>query len=99
MVNYRLEMQQERERQKEQQVEELKRSMQSGMVCLFDKLRISCYYFISVMCSIFLASILCDSLILSCDAQAQAMKEQAQLKEEMAYQYKIGNFEVMIMFI
>lgn len=28
------------------------------------------------------------------NAQAQAMKEQAQLKEEMAYQYKIGNFEV-----
>ncbi|KAK7830564.1 hypothetical protein CFP56_028091 [Quercus suber] len=24
---------------------------------------------------------------------AQAMKEQAQLREEMAYQYKIGNFE------
>lgn len=24
------------------------------------------------------------------------MKEQAQLKEEMAYQYKIGNFEVKI---
>lgn len=25
--------------------------------------------------------------------QAQAMKEQAQLREEMAYQYKLGNFE------
>ena len=24
------------------------------------------------------------------------MKEQAQLREEMAYQYKIGNFEVSI---
>ncbi|RVW60690.1 hypothetical protein CK203_048867 [Vitis vinifera] len=24
---------------------------------------------------------------------AQAMKEQAQLREEMAYQYKVGNFE------
>nr|GMD84088.1 DEAD-box ATP-dependent RNA helicase 42 [Ipomoea batatas] len=24
---------------------------------------------------------------------AQAMKEQAQLREEMAYQYKLGNFE------
>ncbi|KMZ61285.1 hypothetical protein ZOSMA_53G00730 [Zostera marina] len=45
----------ERERQKEEQVEALKLSMQSGM--------------------------------------AQAMKEQAQLKEDMAYQYKIGNFE------
>uniref|UniRef100_A0A1D1XXJ5 Protein split ends n=1 Tax=Anthurium amnicola TaxID=1678845 RepID=A0A1D1XXJ5_9ARAE len=45
----------ERERQKDEQVEALKRSMQSGM--------------------------------------AQAMKEQAQLKEEMAYQYKLGNFE------
>jgi hypothetical protein len=29
--------------------------------------------------------------------QAQAMKEQAQMREEMAYQYKIGNFEVSIM--
>ncbi|XP_022717106.1 vicilin-like seed storage protein At2g18540 [Durio zibethinus] len=44
-----------REKQKEEQVESLKRAMQSGM--------------------------------------AQAMKEQAQLREEMAYQYKIGNFE------
>ncbi|KAF5728319.1 DEAD-box ATP-dependent RNA helicase 42 [Tripterygium wilfordii] len=51
----RLELLKEREKQKEQQVEELKRSMQGGM--------------------------------------AQAMKEQAQLKEEMAYQYKLGNFE------
>lgn len=24
------------------------------------------------------------------------MKEQAQLREEMAYQYKLGNFEVII---
>ncbi|CAA0808521.1 Unknown protein [Striga hermonthica] len=52
----RVELQQERERRKQQEVEDLKRSMQSGM--------------------------------------AQAMKEQAQLREEMAYQYKIGNFEV-----
>ncbi|XP_039014084.1 vicilin-like seed storage protein At2g18540 [Hibiscus syriacus] len=44
-----------REKQKEEEVEALKRSMQSGM--------------------------------------AQAMKEQAQLREEMAYMYKIGNFE------
>ncbi|KAL6999498.1 hypothetical protein U1Q18_000658 [Sarracenia purpurea var. burkii] len=51
----RQEMLQVRERQKEQEVEALKRSMQSGM--------------------------------------AQAMKEQAQLREEMAYQYKLGNFE------
>ncbi|KAI3466122.1 hypothetical protein Pfo_022785 [Paulownia fortunei] len=51
----RLELQQERERQKEEQVVALKRSMQTGM--------------------------------------AQAMKEQAQLREEMAYQYKLGNFE------
>ncbi|KAL3508663.1 hypothetical protein ACH5RR_028064 [Cinchona calisaya] len=51
----RQEMMQERERHKEEQIEALKQSMQSGM--------------------------------------AQAMKEQAQLKEEMAYQYKIGNFE------
>ncbi|WKA12159.1 hypothetical protein VitviT2T_029575 [Vitis vinifera] len=26
-------------------------------------------------------------------SNAQAMKEQAQLREEMAYQYKVGNFE------
>lgn len=30
--------------------------------------------------------------------QAQAMKEQALLKEEMAYQYKLGNFEVNLHF-
>ncbi|KAI9093234.1 hypothetical protein K1719_027248 [Acacia pycnantha] len=51
----RLELQQAREKHKEEQVIALKRSMQSGM--------------------------------------AQAMKEQAQLREEMAYQYKLGNFE------
>uniref|UniRef100_A0A2P2MNE2 Nucleic acid binding protein n=1 Tax=Rhizophora mucronata TaxID=61149 RepID=A0A2P2MNE2_RHIMU len=51
----RQELLQEREKQKEQQVEALKHSMQSGM--------------------------------------AQAMKEQAQLREEMAYQYKLGNLE------
>ncbi|KAJ4845486.1 hypothetical protein Tsubulata_015641 [Turnera subulata] len=28
------------------------------------------------------------------EGMAQAMKEQAQLREEMAYQYKLGNFEV-----
>ncbi|CBI31052.3 unnamed protein product, partial [Vitis vinifera] len=52
---FRLELLREHERYKEEQVEELKHSMQSGM--------------------------------------AQAMKEQAQLREEMAYQYKVGNFE------
>ncbi|KAL7186315.1 hypothetical protein ACSBR2_028124 [Camellia fascicularis] len=51
----RQEMLEVRERQKEKEVDALKRSMQSGM--------------------------------------AQAMKEQAQLREEMAYQYKLGNFE------
>ncbi|XP_010062877.2 vicilin-like seed storage protein At2g18540 [Eucalyptus grandis] len=51
----RQELMVERERQKEQEVETLKRSMQGGM--------------------------------------AQAMKEQALLREEMAYQYKLGNFE------
>ncbi|KAK9268656.1 hypothetical protein L1049_000413 [Liquidambar formosana] len=51
----RQELLREREKQKEEQVEALKLSMQSGM--------------------------------------AQAMKEQAQLREEMAYQYKLGNFE------
>ncbi|EXB37898.1 hypothetical protein L484_006046 [Morus notabilis] len=45
----------EREKQKEAEVDALKRSMQSGM--------------------------------------AQAMKEQAQLREEMVYQYKVGNLE------
>ncbi|KAK8940881.1 hypothetical protein KSP39_PZI009864 [Platanthera zijinensis] len=45
----------ERERQKEEKVELLKRSMQSGM--------------------------------------AQAMKDQARLREEMAYQYRLGNSE------
>lgn len=45
----------ERERQKEEKVESLKRSMQSGM--------------------------------------AQAMKDQARLREEMAYQYRLGNSE------
>uniref|UniRef100_A0A803NX45 Nucleic acid binding protein n=1 Tax=Cannabis sativa TaxID=3483 RepID=A0A803NX45_CANSA len=44
-----------REKQKEEEVAALKRSMQGGM--------------------------------------AQAMKEQAQLREEMAYQYKVGNME------
>lgn len=51
----RQELMREREKHKEEQVEALKREMQSGM--------------------------------------AQAMKEQAQLREEMAYQYKLGNFE------
>ncbi|KAL5730300.1 hypothetical protein ACHQM5_003139 [Ranunculus cassubicifolius] len=51
----RQEMMAVREKQKEEQVEALKRSMQSGM--------------------------------------AQAMKEQAQLREEMAYLFKIGKFE------
>ncbi|QHO37635.1 Nicotinate phosphoribosyltransferase [Arachis hypogaea] len=31
--------------------------------------------------------------LLGCHLQAQAMKEQAQLREKMAYQYKLGNFE------
>ncbi|RVW13221.1 hypothetical protein CK203_105013 [Vitis vinifera] len=51
----KLELLREHERYKEEQVEELKHSMQSGM--------------------------------------AQVMKEQAQLREEMAYQYKVGSFE------
>ncbi|BAB09552.1 unnamed protein product [Arabidopsis thaliana] len=52
----RLEMQELRERQKEEEVLALKRSMEGGM--------------------------------------AQAMKEQARLKEEMVYLYKIGDMEV-----
>ncbi|KAL8144142.1 hypothetical protein V2J09_017174 [Rumex salicifolius] len=51
----RLELLQEREKQKQQEVVELKNAMQSGM--------------------------------------AQAMKEQARLKEEMQYLYKVGNYE------
>ncbi|WOL10135.1 hypothetical protein Cni_G18889 [Canna indica] len=51
----RIELLKEREKQKEQEVEALRRSMQSGM--------------------------------------AQAMKEQSRLREEMMYQYKLGNFE------
>ncbi|XP_024033067.1 vicilin-like seed storage protein At2g18540 [Morus notabilis] len=51
----RQELLREREKQKEAEVDALKRSMQSGM--------------------------------------AQAMKEQAQLREEMVYQYKVGNLE------
>ncbi|KAF3322370.1 RNA-binding protein 25 [Carex littledalei] len=51
----RIELMKERERQKEAEVEALKRSMQSGM--------------------------------------AQAMKEQTRLREEMMYQYKLGNSE------
>ncbi|KAM7279768.1 hypothetical protein ACFE04_006902 [Oxalis oulophora] len=51
----RLELMREREKQKEEQVEVLKRSMQSGM--------------------------------------AQDMKHQALLREEMALQYKLGNYE------
>ncbi|KAF3644412.1 putative E3 ubiquitin-protein ligase RMA1-like isoform 1 [Capsicum annuum] len=51
----RQELMREREKHKEEQMQALKREMQSGM--------------------------------------AQAMKEQAQLREEMAYQYKLGNFE------
>jgi len=36
-------------------------------------------------------------VMLACNnLQAQAMKEQAQLREEMAYQYKLGNFKVRI---
>ena len=38
-----------------------------------------------------------SSLLFHLNPQAQAMKEQAQLKEEMAYQYKVGNFEVSLM--
>ncbi|VVB15865.1 unnamed protein product [Arabis nemorensis] len=51
----RLEMQEAREKQKEEEVLALKRSMEGGM--------------------------------------AQAMKEQARLKEEMVYLYKIGDME------
>ncbi|RVW71961.1 hypothetical protein CK203_052520 [Vitis vinifera] len=78
---FRLELQRERERYKEVQVEELKRSMQSGMVSFYP---------------IFLQA---PDITISCfwplrpGSMAQAMKEQAQLREEMAYQYKVGNSE------
>ena len=38
----------------------------------------------------FFVTLACNNL------QAQAMKEQTQLREEMAYQYKLGNFEVRV---
>ncbi|KAJ9671664.1 hypothetical protein PVL29_025394 [Vitis rotundifolia] len=82
-----LELLRERERYKEEQVEKLKHSMQSGM----DSFRFnippgSSYNYI---------------LLLALEAWlngkglewAQAMKEQARHREEMAYQYKVGNFE------
>ncbi|KAL6314821.1 hypothetical protein AAG906_027172 [Vitis piasezkii] len=74
---FRLELLQERERYKEEQVEELKHSMQSGMVSFhFNIPPGSCYNYILLLA-----------------LEAQAMKEQAQLREEMAYQYKVGNSE------
>lgn len=83
-------MLQAREKQKEEQVIALKREMESGMVS-FHRISFTqfefqsfCYWQGPVLtfCAIIL--------------QAQAMKEQAQLREEMAYQYKLGNFEVRI---
>lgn len=37
-----------------------------------------------------------DKLCFILNLQAQAMKEQAQLREEMAYHFKLGHFEVRI---
>ncbi|RVX10688.1 hypothetical protein CK203_018321 [Vitis vinifera] len=34
-----------------------------------------------------------SSLLFHLNSQAQVMKEQAQLREEITYQYKVGNFE------
>lgn len=78
----------EREKHKEEQVNVLKRAMSAGMVNIINLLTSQtevlkvkkCYFDI------------CPSIIV----QAQAMKEQAQLREEMAYQYKIGNYEVYV---
>ena len=83
-------MQIERERRKEEEVEALKRSMQGGMVSsfLFYKLKSTQFKYKNNSFTLFFFIVAC--LI----SQAQAMKEQAQLREEMAYQYKIGNFEV-----
>ncbi|RVW71916.1 hypothetical protein CK203_052517 [Vitis vinifera] len=72
-----LELLREHERYKEEQVEELKHSMQSGMVSFYFNIPPgSCYNYILLLA-----------------LEAQAMKEQAQLREEMAYQYKVGNSE------
>lgn len=80
---FRLEMQELRERQKEEEVLALKRSMEGGMV--------------SVLFQSFATHLLtCKNLMwLTLNKwQAQAMKEQARLKEEMVYLYKIGDMEV-----
>ncbi|GAB4846252.1 hypothetical protein Ancab_025251 [Ancistrocladus abbreviatus] len=68
----RLELQQERDKRKEQEVEALKYAMHGGMFSF-------CLY--------------CMHICIVVTIIAQAMKEQALLREEMAYQYKLGNFE------
>lgn len=91
LLHFRLELLQAREKHKEEQVMALKHSMQSGMVgflldCFCGNLT-SGYSFLVAR---FFVTLSCHNL------QAQAMKEQAQLREEMAYQYKLGNFEVRV---
>lgn len=73
-------------------MEELKRSMQSGMVLALLITIISLYSVFFHGRKILLNSF---SILVLGFSQAQAMKEQAQLREEMAYQYKLGNFEVV----
>lgn len=75
-------MQEAREKQKEEEVLALKRSMEGGMVSvLLRNLAVS-----------FAINLLL--MIMMIQWQAQAMKEQARLKEEMVYLYKIGDMEV-----
>lgn len=80
---YRLEMQEAREKQKEEEVLALKRSMEGGMVSFF-----------SVHVAINMVTCTNLLLMIMIQWQAQAMKEQARLKEEMVYLYKIGDMEV-----
>lgn len=77
----------------------MKRSMQGGMVgfafltfdfCCNSLILPSILHFRPTKIIIFMGSRFPNLF----DCQAQAMKEQAQLREEMAYQYKLGNFEV-----
>lgn len=87
----RQELLQAREKQKEEQVIALKRSMESGMVSFYRTAFIAIWPLVILLMAMTLSlTLLCNNL------QAQAMKEQAQLREEMAYQYKLGNFEVRI---
>lgn len=80
-------MQEAREKQKEEEVLALKRSMEGGMVSFFYEMLLSPLRLIWLFT--------CTNLtVVMVQWQAQAMKEQARLKEEMVYLYKIGDMEV-----